>query len=302
MVKAGGTMAETAEAAGWAGSPRLDSWVDPWARAWAGVPASFRTPDGELPPPWRDMFGPLRHGVVDGLVTVGQLGQSIDARIATVTGHSHYINGPAGLAHLHRLRALVDAVLIGVSTAAADDPQLTVRRVTGPSPARVILDPKGRVPVTARALAADGIRRLVITGKDCDAPFPSGVECARLPMHQGRIEPTAILASLAERGFRRILIEGGADTVSRFLAARCLDRLHITVAPIIIGAGRSSVNLPPIEHVAGALRAPMRAHVLKNATGGDADDPIGDELLIDCDLSARRTPIPGVGRAAASSS
>jgi riboflavin biosynthesis pyrimidine reductase len=92
------------------------------------------------------MFGPLRGGRVDALVVVGQFGQSIDARIATVTGHSRYINGPAGLAHLHRLRALVDAVLIGVSTAIADDPQLTVRRVAGPSPARVILDPKGRLP------------------------------------------------------------------------------------------------------------------------------------------------------------
>ena len=72
-------------------------------------------------------------------------------------GHSHYINGPAGLAHLHRLRALVDAVVIGVGTAIADDPQLTVRRVAGPSPARVVIDPNGRLPPTARVLAADGV-------------------------------------------------------------------------------------------------------------------------------------------------
>ena len=92
-------------------------------------------------------------------MVVGQFGQSIDGRIATVTGHSKYINGTAGLAHLHRLRALVDAVVVGIGTAVADDPQLTVRRVAGPSPARVVIDPSGRLPATARLLAEDGIRR-----------------------------------------------------------------------------------------------------------------------------------------------
>jgi len=239
----------------------------------------FRASDRELPPPWQEMFGPLRRGSVDSLVVVGQFGQSIDARIATATGDSRYINGAAGLAHLHRLRALVDAVLIGVGTAIADDPQLTVRRVAGPSPARVIVDPNGRLPSTARVLAADGIRRLVITGESAPgAPLP-GVEIAALPASAGHIAPAAILRALAERGFRRILIEGGANTVSRFLAANCLDRLHVVIAPIIIGAGPSSVTLPPIARVENALRAPIRAHVL------------GEELLVDCDLSAQRAPI-----------
>ena len=80
-------------------------------------------------------------------MVVGQIGQSLDGRIATESGHSKYINGPAGLTHLHRLRALVDAVVIGVGTAIADDPQLTVRRVSGQQPARVVIDPKGRLLV-----------------------------------------------------------------------------------------------------------------------------------------------------------
>src|SRR5215470_16495550 len=133
------------------------------AAAWAVVPQGFRAAAGALPLPWEDIFGPLRRGTADDLVVVGQSGQSIDARIATSTGHSHYINGQAGLLHLHRLRALVDAVVIGVGTAIADDPQLTVRRVTGPNPARVVVDPNGRLPSSARVLAADGVRRLVVT-------------------------------------------------------------------------------------------------------------------------------------------
>jgi diaminohydroxyphosphoribosylaminopyrimidine deaminase / 5-amino-6-(5-phosphoribosylamino)uracil reductase len=247
--------------------------------SWAGVPRMFREPEGALPPPWQSLFGPLRRGLVDGLVVVGQFGQSIDARIATASGDSRYINGAAGLAHLHRLRALVDAVLVGVGTANIDDPQLTVRRVSGPSPARVIVDPSGRLPATARVLAADGIRRLVITRDGTPIKLPHGVEIAGLPDADGHIAPAAILAALAERGFRRILVEGGANTVSRFLEARCLDRLHVVIAPIIIGAGPSSVTLPPIARVEHALRAPICAHVL------------GEELLLDCDLSGQRVPI-----------
>jgi diaminohydroxyphosphoribosylaminopyrimidine deaminase / 5-amino-6-(5-phosphoribosylamino)uracil reductase len=254
--------------------------TESWAESWADVPRMFRGLDGTLPPPWQDLFGPLRRGLIDGLVVVGQLGQSIDARIATASGDSRYINGTAGLAHLHRLRALVDAVLIGVSTANMDDPQLTVRRVSGPSPARVIVDPSGRLPATARVLTADGIRRVVITRKDAPSKFPPDIEIAGLPDVDGNIAPATILAALAERGFRRILIEGGANTVSRFLEARCLDRLHVMIAPIIIGAGPSSVTLPPIARVEHALRAPIRAHVL------------GKELLLDCDLSAQRVRLP----------
>jgi riboflavin-specific deaminase-like protein len=239
----------------------------------------FRQSDAPLPAPWQDLFGPLRRGKADDLVVVGQFGQSIDARIATASGDSHYINGDAGLAHLHRLRALVDAVVVGVGTAVADDPQLTVRRVAGPSPMRVVIDPNGRLSATARLLAPDGIGRLVITREGMHPAIPAEIETVGLPAPDGKIAPAAILALLAERGLRRVLIEGGADTVSRFLAAGCLDRLHVVIAPIIIGSGSPSVTLPPVEGVADALRAPFRAHVL------------GEEVLLDCDLAAQRIPV-----------
>jgi len=247
--------------------------------SWADVPRAFRDTDDQLPMPWQTIFGPLRRGIKDDLVVVGQFGQSIDARIATSTGHSHYINGAAGLAHLHRLRALVDAVVVGIGTALADDPQLTVRHVAGPSPARVVIDPSGRLPAAARLFAEDGIRRLVITRAETLTRLPAGVEHLALPSPRGQLAPEAILAALAERGFRRILIEGGADTVSRFLAAGCLDRLHVVIAPIILGAGRSSVTLAPIARVEEAMRAPMRVHVL------------GEEVLLDCDLGAQRVAV-----------
>jgi len=249
------------------------------AGAWQKVPSNFRALNGPLPAPWEERFGPLRQGTIDDLVVVGQIGQSIDGRIATVTGHSKYINGPAGLAHLHRLRALVDAVLIGIGTAVADDPLLTVRRCTGPSPARIILDPRGRLPPAAKVLNEDGIRRLVITAEGVRPKFPEGVEIVEIATRNGEIAPAAILAALRERGLARVLIEGGAHTVSRFIAAGCLDRLHVMIAPTMLGSGQAGITLKPVLTADQALRAPMRAHL------------IGDEVLLDCDLSAQRVAI-----------
>src|SRR5262249_56463698 len=109
----------------------------------------------------------------------------------------------------------------------AADPQSRVGRAAGPSKARVILDPNGRPPSGARALGPDGIRRLVVTAAGTPIKLPAAVEVVALAAEAGRLAPASILAALAARGFRRVLIEGGADTVSRFLAARCLDRLHV---------------------------------------------------------------------------
>jgi riboflavin-specific deaminase-like protein len=221
----------------------------------------------------------LQNGSVDELVVVGQLGQSLDGRIATIAGHSKYINGDAGLTHLHRLRSLVDAVVVGIGTALADNPQLTVRLVSGPNPARIVIDPRGRLPADARILTPDGARRILVTSDGVAPRLPPEVEIMAFPTEDGRIAPAAILSHLAACGFRRILIEGGAHTVSRFLSAGCLDHLHILVAPIILGAGQPGLALGPIDRVDHALRPSVRAH------------PLGDEVLFDCDLSAHRVPI-----------
>ena len=247
--------------------------------SWLEFSQVFRGSTRTLPPPWSEQFGPLQTGAVDDMVVVGQVGQSLDGRIATTTGHSKYINGPAGLTHLHRLRALVDAVVVGVGTALADDPQLTVRRVAGPQPARVVIDPNGRLLASAKLFASDGVRRLLVTAEGTRCAPPAGVEILALPTNDKHIAPRTILAALADCGMRRVLIEGGADTVSRFLAAGCLDRLHVVVAPIILGSGRASFTLPAIERADQALRIPIRAHQLD------------DEVLFDCDLTAQRVPI-----------
>jgi riboflavin biosynthesis pyrimidine reductase len=117
---------------------------------------------------------------------------------------------------------------------------------------------------------------LTQTGTRCELP---GAEILALPAVNGHISPAAILGALADLGLRRVLIEGGADTVSRFLAEGCLDRLHVVVAPIILGDGRPSFALAPIDGVEEALRPPMRIHSLDG------------ETLFDCDFAAQRVPI-----------
>jgi len=246
---------------------------------WEDFSNIFRRERQPLPQAWADVFGPLRKGTVDDFVIVGQIGQSLDGRVATESGHSKYINGPAGLVHLHRLRTLVDAVVVGVGTAIADDPQLTVRRVSGPQPARVVIDPKGRLGADARMFADNGVRRLLITEQGTRCTAPSGVEVVTLPVADGQFAPSAILTALGRCGMRRVLIEGGADTVSRFLVAGCLDRLHVMVAPIILGTGGPGLILPSLDRADQAPRMPVRVHKIE------------DDVLFDCDLSAQRVAL-----------
>ena len=167
---------------------------------WESFVALFRRGQQPLPQVWADLFGPLRSGTVDDLVIVGQVGQSLDGRVATATGHSKYINCPAGIEHLHRLRALVDIVVVGVGTALADNPQLTVRQVAGPQPARAVIDPRGRLGANAKLFAEDGVRRLLITAEGSRVTPPPGVEIIALPAKDGNIPPSAIVASLTGQG------------------------------------------------------------------------------------------------------
>ncbi len=223
-------------------------------------------------PSLTDVFAPFDAITEDQSFVVAQLGQSLDGRIATVTGESRWINGGCALDHLHRIRARVDGVLVGIGTVIADDPQLTVRRVPGPSPARIVLDPRGRVPVDCRCLAPAGERRILLRGEQ-GHPVPPGVEEIVVPAVQGRIPPRAILAALHAAGLRRILVEGGSHTISTFIEAGCVDRLHVLVAPMIIGSGKPALETTPIAALDRALRPATRVVVLADG-----------DVLFDCDL------------------
>lgn len=208
---------------------------------------------------------------------IAQLGQSLDGRIATVSGASHYVTGQASLVHLHRLRALVDAVVVGAGTVVADDPQLTVRHVPGVNPLRVVLDPRGRVPAARRVFRDSAVATWHLVSGDVAAPDGQGDHVRRESLRTGAggVEPDDVIARLAEAGCRRILIEGGGVTISRFLEANRLDRLHSVVAPMLIGSGRPAITLPDIETLDLALRPRCRHFFL------------GEDVLFDFDLRRR---------------
>lgn len=246
------------------------------SEAWLNVVAAARGETTELASDWRDLFGPLALSPPGHSMVIGQLGQSLDGRIATHIGHSKYINGEPGLLHLHRLRCLVDAVIIGIGTAIADDPMLTVRLCIGRHPARVVIDPNGRLPISSRLLNEDGSRCLVITGEASELVLPAHVEIIRLPSKEGQMAPKAIIEALADNGLYRLLVEGGAQTLARFIEARALDRLHLLVAPIILGSGQTGLDLPVIDLVDDALRPVTKAHLF------------GNEVIFDCDFRGSR--------------
>lgn len=199
----------------------------------------------------------LRYHRGDGPMVIGQLGQSLDGRIATPTGASKYINGTEALRHLHAIRAEVDAVIIGVGTAIADNPKLTTRHVDGPNPVRVIIDPRGRAPGDL-ALFSDGAAPVLVLS--CPgAPAVPGTELLPLECNgEGHIDPCAIISTLAARGLSRLLVEGGAETLARFIDAGAVDELHLMLAPIVLGSGKTGLNLSPIESLDEALRPMVR--------------------------------------------
>lgn len=217
-----------------------------------------------------DLFKPLLDFRPEGAAwVIAQLGQSLDGCVATRTRDSSFINGPENLLHLHRLRALCDAVIVGAGTVAADNPRLTTRRVAGPHPTRVLLDPQLRLAgyVETAHVFNDGQAPTLWL---CDARWRDAavaqVGADRVLAVSGllRNDDTPHLANavtaLQSRGLTRLFVEGGGVTVSRFVAQRCLDRLHLAVAPIIIGDGRPGLRFEGPARLADCPRPHCRVY------------------------------------------
>jgi diaminohydroxyphosphoribosylaminopyrimidine deaminase/5-amino-6-(5-phosphoribosylamino)uracil reductase len=189
------------------------------------------------------LIAPWAKFVTTGVPYVSlKLALSLDGRIASRTGASKWVTGPEARARVHLLRAQHDAVMVGIGTAVADDPRLTVRDAPGHSPLRVVLDTKLRIPLAGRLVQS---AREVPTWVICTTDAPSsaeealverGVEVLRAPPSaEGRIEPLAALKMLAARGIVTVMIEGGAELAGSVLAGAVVDELHCFIAPILLG-------------------------------------------------------------------
>jgi diaminohydroxyphosphoribosylaminopyrimidine deaminase/5-amino-6-(5-phosphoribosylamino)uracil reductase len=171
-----------------------------------------------------------------------KLGLSLDGRIATRTGASKWVTGPEARARVHVLRARNDAVAVGIGTAVADDPRLTVRDAPGQSPIRIVFDTKLRIPLTSRLVqTATEIPTWVVCSADAATGLEEelvgrGVEVIRAPSAaEGRIDPLGAMRLLAARGIVSLMVEGGAELAGSLLAGRLADELHAFVAPVLFG-------------------------------------------------------------------
>ena len=174
------------------------------------------------------------------LVTL-KIAQSIDGKTATATGESKWITGEAARAYGHLLRARFDAILIGIGTALADDPQLTCRLpgLEDRSPLRVVLDTRLQLNDWSKlAQSASETPTLVFTTADGGGPLAAcGVEVVKIARDaRGRPDLEAVLADLGKRGITRLLVEGGATVHAAFLDRGLADRLEIFRSPLVLGA------------------------------------------------------------------
>ncbi len=231
--------------------------MDAWASLLDGVVPAAPAPGAAEELTHR--YGYLAGAV--GQIVVGQLRQSLDGFIASRSGDSglHEDRGDSG--HLQRLRALSDAVVVGASTVLAEDCTLAVENVPGSSPVRVVLDATARVDPRARVLADDGVPTLWIVAHDAVVPdgLPFSVEVVRLPADD--LAPRRILEILQARGLWKVLVEGGGNTVSRFLEASLLDRLYLTTAPVLVGDGVPGIRFTGADALVEARTAPVRRFV-----------------------------------------
>jgi riboflavin-specific deaminase-like protein len=175
--------------------------------------------------------------------------QSLDGRIATLTGQSQWISGDRTLRLAHRLRRDHDAVLVGIGTVRKDNPELTCRLVRGTSPVRVVLDSKLAIPMesklvqTAHRLPTIVICSLKADGKRAEDLRSRGVDVSGVHDDgQGNLDVHEVLNFLAAKGLRSLLIEGGSKVITSFLRAGLVNRLVVVTAPIIIGEGVPSVG------------------------------------------------------------
>ena len=191
-------------------------------------------------------------------VTV-KIAQTLDGRIATRTGQSQWISGEAARAFAHELRACHDAVLVGIGTVLYDDPRLTVRLVPGPDPLRVVADTRARIPLGCNLLGQGAERTIVFVGETAPEAHVSQIRArgARVlmgrPDDRGRLDLGDLLARLAGEGVRSVMVEGGSGIITSLLAGGLVDRMVVSIAPKVLGAGLDAVGDLGIRSLADAL-------------------------------------------------
>ena len=180
---------------------------------------------------------------------IGQIGQSLDGKIALLNGNSHYINDKNSISYLHSLRSICDAVVVGVNTIRKDDPLLTTRAIKGPNPQRIIIDPSLKLTNKYKVFK-DGMPNIIFTHSKLNKKF-NNTQIYKLPE---RNFTNLIFQNINRLGYKLVLVEGGSKTISKFLENKLLNIMQFIIAPTIIGSGINSINIEPITNLKNVIR------------------------------------------------
>ena len=201
--------------------------------------------------------------------------QSVDGSISRHQGEPLALSGPESLRLTHQLRANHAAILVGVGAALADDPRLNVRLVPGDDPQPIVLDSRLRLPTTARLLSGKRPPWIMTTPaadpRQEAALTAAGAEIICLPANdQGRVSLPAALDCLRQRQITSLMVEGGAEVIGSFLVGRLVDRVIITVAPLLVGGlhavnGLAEMNGGPLPRLRNAQYQQLGADLILSA-------------------------------------
>lgn len=197
----------------------------------------------------RVLEGYLKHRLTGLPAVIVKVATSLDGRIASASGDARWVSGPEAREWVHRLRAQVDAVVVGSGTQLADDPALTARPPDTEGthqPMRIVVDSRGRTPPTARLFAEAGGRVLIATVEGVSPAWRAAIEARggevlALPGEAGpdgaaHVDLRALLETLGGRGMLNVMVEGGGVLLGALFDRRLVDRLYAVIAPVVIGA------------------------------------------------------------------
>ena len=180
---------------------------------------------------------------------IGQIGQSIDGKIALNNGKSHYINEKESIIYLHCLRSISDGVLVGVNTIIKDNPLLTTRKIKGQNPTRLIIDPSLKL-TNKYKIFKDNNKNIIFTNSSKRKKLYNTI-IVKFPKKNFTLN---IYKYLKKTSLKTILIEGGPTTLSHFIELKLLNYMQFIISPTIIGSGIDSLKLEPITNLKNAIR------------------------------------------------